>query len=465
MTARKLTALVTALLLAFTVCFSSELVAYAEAPGYTGVLDDLKRDPTFNESDYPENPKDYSVQVISVAESEDKELFVYTYIPSAGVKGYKASTINISTAINESLQYRNYALTELGSTGTLGKYKVEGITVKDDALRYYDISSVYRKYDSETDEAAQGGGTVTETAFEVAKLFTACTVDGKVSYACTATEVITVTDRTDGFIRYSNGFALSGYSSCDSWYIAFNTDRNIAKLMEADVYFASWTYWQTVSGPFVDHDREYETDAPQANYVYLEYTDRVTHTGNGLFARTYSWDRIESAVEFAAKEDLTGEALEALAGKKWVLRYTETEYYLVSSQGYTSVHATEISDVTILRLKFETDGVVYNLGVVDNKQTPDNATPDNNNTNELDIFGSRGCGNVGWQFVLIVLVIVLLVMLLAPFLPTIVSLLLKVIALPFVLLARGVKKAAEKVKECRRRKKAEKDEKDKTPKA
>ena len=28
-----------------------------------------------------------------------------------------------------------------------------------------------------------------------------------------------------------------------------------------------------------------------------------------------------------------------------------------------------MSDVTILRLKFETDGVVYNLGVVDNKQT------------------------------------------------------------------------------------------------
>lgn len=40
---------------------------------------------------------------------------------------------------------------------------------------------------------------------------------------------------------------------------------------------------------------------------------------------------------------------------------------------------TEIYDVTILRLKFETEGKVYNLGVVSSMVTPDpDEDPDNN---------------------------------------------------------------------------------------
>ena len=60
---------------------------------------------------------------------------------------------------------------------------------------------------------------------------------------------------------------------------------------------------------------------------------------------------------------------------KWVLRFAETEYTSSASAYVYVQNGTRISDVTILRLKFETDGVVYNLGVVDNKQTS-STTPD-----------------------------------------------------------------------------------------
>lgn len=45
---------------------------------------------------------------------------------------------------------------------------------------------------------------------------------------------------------------------------------------------------------------------------------------------------------------------------------------------------TVVEDVLILRLKFETDGVPYNLGVIDDMISGD-LEPDNNNQNELDL--------------------------------------------------------------------------------
>ena len=64
-------------------------------------------------------------------------------------------------------------------------------------------------------------------------------------------------------------------------------------------------------------------------------------------------------------------------GKDWVLRFFESTFQIIASaNGNYSETNTEVTDVTILRLKFETDGKTYNLGVVDNKQQGD-GKPDN----------------------------------------------------------------------------------------
>lgn len=53
---------------------------------YSGVLDDLKKDSSFDESFYPVVANDYSLQMIQIAESVNGELFLYVYQPSGQAK-------------------------------------------------------------------------------------------------------------------------------------------------------------------------------------------------------------------------------------------------------------------------------------------------------------------------------------------------------------------------------------------
>ena len=80
------------------------VIAKAESTTtYTNVLEDLQRDSSFSKENYPEKATDYSLQIIQLAESSDKELFVYAYQPSGQLKGLVASSINISTTINDAI--------------------------------------------------------------------------------------------------------------------------------------------------------------------------------------------------------------------------------------------------------------------------------------------------------------------------------------------------------------------------
>ena len=103
----------TSLLLAFVTVFctvflavQTPLMVSAETT-YTDVLDDLRRDDSFQTSNYPERTGDYSLQIIQIAESVDRELFVYVYQPSGSRKDLRASSINISTTINDAISFIN----------------------------------------------------------------------------------------------------------------------------------------------------------------------------------------------------------------------------------------------------------------------------------------------------------------------------------------------------------------------
>ena len=141
----------------------SALPVYAAGTAYSSVMEDLRKDSSFDSSYYPESESDYSVQVIQLAESVDKELFVYTYQPSGNK--VTASSINISTTINDDISFYNYKLEQLSGSGTLFKYKVTNFTVKDETVRYYAISSVYRPFDKDVDKEASGDNTVTEVNY------------------------------------------------------------------------------------------------------------------------------------------------------------------------------------------------------------------------------------------------------------------------------------------------------------
>lgn len=446
--------LLTVCIALFVGLYPQTVYAATEEAEYSSPIEDLKSDLNFDESLYPADETDYSLQVVQIAESTDGELLVYVYQPSNGTKDYTATSINISTAINDSLYYKNYKLELLSRDGVFCKYRVKDFTVKEDVMKYYDISSIFRKYDKDVDEGLPdyNENIINEISFEVGKLYTAITLNGSVTYSCLDTETITVTNKYVGYIRYNEGFKLY-VDKCDSWYVAFSTDKPMDRLMEADLSYViqdySWSMTNVGSFPSI-HETYGDKESKS---VTLSYTDVATNTADGLFAHQYTWNRIEKVSDFIKNEDLTDEAKEDLQDMKWVLRFVETDY-TESFDTYAQLTKKKIvSEVTILRLKFETDGVVYNLGVVDNKQSPaPGQLPDNNNTNELDIpfFGNTDWAKLAGTIILLV-IIILFIILCAPVLPYIIKLIIWLITLPFKLIGAVIKGIAKAIKKIRKK--------------
>lgn len=432
--------------------FSVAPVSAAGNSKYTDVMEDLLRDSAFDSSIYPDIADDYSLSVIQIAESTAGELFVYAYHPSAQTKFLPATSINISTAINESLYYRNYMLTLLSARGVFAKYLVNDFTVKADALRYYDISAIYRAFDSDIDTAPDNGTTISEVAFPVAKLFTASTVDGTVSYTCIDTTVIDIINPFVDFLRYSDGYGWDFfnpvYEYTDVHYIAFDTDMPIDALMEADISFSTQSYTRRAGIP----DYELEDDKTTHEPVTIQGTETGETPADGLFAKKYTWKRIQATSEFINTDGLKDETIATIQNTKWVLLFYETEVVRDPGQqpGHWIEYGTKVSEVAILRLKFVTDGIVYNLGAVSDKVTGDNI-PGNDNTNEWDIpeFFGDGLFGLSWETLIMIAAGIVLLIILMPFLPTIASIIVWIISLPFKLIAgivNGIKKAVNKPK-------------------
>lgn len=356
--------------------FPATFTASAETAGYTGVLDDLRKDETFNESDYPAVSTDYSLKVIQIAEGVNGELFVYVYQPSAQVKYLTATSIRLSMPeIGKEQTWQDYDLTLLSKSGVFQKYRVEGVNVRADSVRYYDITAIHRAFDETIDSVPETDTeqTVNEVVYEVAQLWTAQTVDGVTTYSMTTTEVIRITVKIVGFIRYPDGYVFVD-TACDSHFIAFNTDRNIDDLLEADVSYTSEEKTRLITDSLEIVEKTGEIKKNQLAQV--ESTQTGSNGSVGLWGKKYEWKRIEKTADFvsAEKDDITfvSGAMEDLERTKWIIRFCDTDYEDLYNVNHNVIRAeswVSLSDVTILRLKFMTDGVTYNLGVVDNKQT------------------------------------------------------------------------------------------------
>ncbi len=112
---------------------------------------------------------------------------------------------------------------------------------------------------------------------------------------------------------------------------------------------------------------------------YKEYAA----TGNYWFAANRTWERIQTGAEFVKScSNLDDKVANDIKKYQWVLSYFETDFeneiggvsdYLCywdifgSILGSKFISGTEVSNVTILRLQFISEGEPYNLGVVSNK--------------------------------------------------------------------------------------------------
>ncbi len=335
-------------------------------------MDDLRKDESFKAEDYPAISEDYSLKVIQIAESVNGELFIYVYQPSAGSRDLMATSINISTAINDSLHYENYKLEYKNSSGVFYKYKVSEFKVKQDVLRYYDIAAIFRTWNKDIDTGTGNDNEINEVSFEVGQLWTVVTVGGEVSYNMTKRETVLVTSKYVDFLFYPDGYDFWGnsYGSCRSHYVGFNCEYQIDELYSADVLFTYQSSYSKDGGAEV-------LGEPEPKTVQLKYDDIAENTGDKIGGEKYIWNRIEKVSDFIKQEELTNETKNELKGKQWILRFYETEYKMqytgnpANGTFHWEIYSSVVSEVTILRLHFKSKGKVYNLGVVDNKQSGD----------------------------------------------------------------------------------------------
>ncbi len=374
---------------------------------YTYVIDDLSRIENFDVNQYPADINDYSLNFLSIMESTTGQLFLYLYQPSAGNKHMVATSVNMSNGERpasisdnipesssevrkylENALFKNYKLSLLNSSGVFFKYLVEDYTVQqEESIRTYEISTVCRAWNSTMgDKEGEDGNTIGQVPYPVAKMIRIGELEGSnglPTYHELDTEVICLTSKYVGSLKYEeylNGF-MGFTTKFYSHFIAFDTDKQIDKLMEADVvYTENFKEYKRVNGiPYKD-----ETTTTK-KYAYLKSDSEGSVDVGLFFPEMHTWKRICTVDEFIETEEfktwftnagLTDSAKEELKGKKWVLRFAETEYKEQLDTSTYEYTQSWVSDVSILRLKFETNGVIYNLGVVDNFQTGD-GVPDN----------------------------------------------------------------------------------------
>lgn len=352
--------------------------AFAVATEYTNVLDDLKKDVNFNVADYPVQDNDNSVRVIQIAESTTDELFIYTYQPSCNSR-LRATSINISVSIGTALNFENFAVEQLSINGTLAKYRVlDFYSIKETFTRTYEISSIYRNWYNSIDGIPENGNTVSEKAYAVGQKWTAVTVDGKTLYKCEDFEVLDVTKQFVHYIRYDEGFQWGGIKSCDAHFFAFNCDHNIDRLISADLLF----YTQ-------DYKRMAGQDEPKLLAGRTRHFITVTAEDKGS-SKKDEWQRLSGVTEFlSAGHKIPNDEREKLKNYDWIINFYETEYerdvggkdvlismlvpggFIWTIVNACTTYGTLVTDVTLMRLEFEYEGKIYNLGVVSDKQTGD----------------------------------------------------------------------------------------------
>lgn len=269
-----------------SVIFPTAYAADSDKKEYSFVSDDLGKDSSFDVSYYPEKADDYSLSVIQLAESEDKELFVYVYQPSGEEKNLRATSINISRKSYTDINPSNYFLEYVNSSGTLFKYIVKNFTVNSDPARFYAIPSIFRAWNKDLgDKEAVHNNTVDEVAFPVEREWNFSSINGKPYCGVTEFETIVIENKFVGFVRYPNGYVLSPqFNQVDSHFVAFSTDRDIDKLLEAKVSFETSEFESSTD--FIHGEQNTWSD-PQTLEKELKCDEVVSAKGNGLYATTY----------------------------------------------------------------------------------------------------------------------------------------------------------------------------------
>lgn len=374
----------------------------APASVASNVLEDLQRDDSFNLDDYPaytvydDSSAEgfYRLEVIQIAESTDGELFVYVYQPAARTKLLVASSINIAPVPNSQIEaqsFKTFNLIELNSSGVFFKYKVKDYQIKSDSVRYYNISNITRPYSKDIDGDNADNQVHDDVDCAVGQLWTAHTAsNGDVEYFNTVSEVIEITDKFVGFLRYYDAQGWLGDYFTDAHFVAFSTNIPMDRLYEIDIEFYKQSRVKVYGGvPNQSYDDSTTLGTAEKETVTVHHDEVDHNSGNRYGYNKYTWDKIRTTSDFLQSENnsyykITESGTKDISNTEWAVTFYKSSVKAQSNTGtpitdiYSvdtddaigqTVNSTFVSRVIILRLKFEKDGIRYNLGVVDNRQT------------------------------------------------------------------------------------------------
>ncbi len=441
------------LVFVFAMTFTKPVYA-AEADNEI-VLDELTSDPNFNPEDYPDDPEDFSLKVIQIGEDEDKNLYLYVYQPSHNSIDLLGTSVSISYGFSSNgsnLSPQMYELEFVSTSGVFDKYLVkdfaEATGSNAQGQRYYNIVAIYREFNSVIDSSIDYGET-DEIGYSVGQQWYAYDVNNSVSYQMNTFETLEVTFNFIGNLEFSNGFSwenlfVNEIDQGYAWFVAFDLEDYVAThIYDADISFRVRTVEKTTS----ILTSSTVTSEWEPKVITLTDKDIMSYQGDGLRAREYSWNRIQTSSDFIStvennKASISDEAKTKLQNSQWVFSFYEAEYLnSISSATNTRVEKySEVEELAILRIKFmDTNHKIYDMGVVSDKVTADNISDGYGGLKDIeDIMNDMG--QLFQQIAMIfgiVFLVVIVIALLSSFAPlsSIIKFILKsivyVITLPF----------------------------------
>lgn len=356
------------------------------------VISDLMVDKTFDINNYPRVDNDYSLQVIQLAETNNNTLVVYVYQPSHYKKDLVASHIDISYGFSQNGENLNptiYELEMLSTDGVFDKYLVKDFKVNiSDIDRYYNIVSIYRKFDSNIDKL-DDGLVDKKTAYGVGQQWYCTTINDVVHYEMNTFTYLDVESVYTGFQYMKEGYKwkniLYKTDACYSWYYIFNPKNIVVNGEKKSVdvkhiYDAELSFdIRKVRELRANGGKNFTYGAWSTQKVELTDADKMTYNGGGLASKTYEWNRIMTAKEYKKamndnKVKIADNLNSYLVDGNYVFSFLETDY----SEDYNASTVSrydysEINNTTLLRLHFlDTSGKVYDVGVVSDMLSHDN---------------------------------------------------------------------------------------------
>ncbi len=212
------------LCLAFSLIFTGITTSAADST-YSDVLDDLRKDDTFLLENYPSVSDDYSLSVINIAESLDKELFIYVYQPSNNTVDIKAKMISIYDEYSPDGSCPNpidYDLELVSTYDVFDKYLVKDYVVSDEGYRYYNLITLRVEYNeiAHKDEIIEGG-TVDMVGLDIGQQWCAYWFNDSLVYEMNVFDTIEVDITTCGHIDIENGFNILGTTYMKDTYLNY----------------------------------------------------------------------------------------------------------------------------------------------------------------------------------------------------------------------------------------------------